>query len=173
MHFPSDCDCSFSAAHELLALSQNTFKPRYVTPTRSSFTPGFLLHFGRPGATGIIAMGPSPNNLRQLRPQPGLATRASVGRRRNGKLQSCEPCRKSKLACNHETPCSRCLRRRLGNQCVYHPNPLSKVSQSRQKDRILSHHLSSALLTPSRIVGQILGFRDIHSYGATYHRYPV
>jgi hypothetical protein len=45
--------------------------------------------------------------------------------RRNGKLQACEPCRKSKLRCDHGEPCSRCLRRR-GRECYYHPNPLSR-----------------------------------------------
>ncbi|KXJ89564.1 hypothetical protein Micbo1qcDRAFT_235332 [Microdochium bolleyi] len=43
----------------------------------------------------------SPTLLRPLRPQPSGGARTSVGRRRNGKLQSCEPCRKSKLRCDH------------------------------------------------------------------------
>ncbi|KAF1978978.1 hypothetical protein BU23DRAFT_524667 [Bimuria novae-zelandiae CBS 107.79] len=47
--------------------------------------------------------------------------------RRNGKLQSCEPCRKGKLRCDHMTPtCGRCARRNKANQCVYHPAPLTK-----------------------------------------------
>lgn len=50
--------------------------------------------------------------------------------RRNGKLQSCEPCRKSKLRCDHTTPsCGRCVRRKRAEQCVYHPSPLTQVSQ--------------------------------------------
>lgn len=49
--------------------------------------------------------------------------------RRNGKLQSCEPCRKSKLKCDHVVPaCGRCVKRGRVSQCVYHPNPLSRVS---------------------------------------------
>ncbi|KAI8624755.1 hypothetical protein F5Y19DRAFT_467606 [Xylariaceae sp. FL1651] len=47
--------------------------------------------------------------------------------RRNGKLQSCEPCRKSKLRCDHVVPtCSRCVRRKCADKCIYHPNPLTK-----------------------------------------------
>ncbi|KAF2655662.1 hypothetical protein K491DRAFT_414301 [Lophiostoma macrostomum CBS 122681] len=48
-------------------------------------------------------------------------------RRRNGKLQSCEPCRKGKLRCDHMMPsCGRCTRRNKQEQCVYHPAPLTK-----------------------------------------------
>ncbi|KAH7130564.1 hypothetical protein B0J11DRAFT_254779 [Dendryphion nanum] len=46
--------------------------------------------------------------------------------RRNGKLQACEPCRKGKIRCDHQIPCSRCARRQL--QCIYHPAPLTKQS---------------------------------------------
>lgn len=48
--------------------------------------------------------------------------------RRNGKLQSCEPCRKSKLRCDHVVPaCGRCVKRGKVNQCFYHPNPLTQT----------------------------------------------
>ncbi|KAI0439921.1 hypothetical protein F4803DRAFT_529449 [Xylaria telfairii] len=54
--------------------------------------------------------------------------------RRNGKLQSCEPCRKSKLRCDHVVPiCSRCVKRKCGEKCVYHPNPLTKKRQTAEK----------------------------------------
>ena len=48
--------------------------------------------------------------------------------RRNGQLSSCEPCRKSKLRCDHNRPiCGRCARRRLSQpQCHYHPAPMAK-----------------------------------------------
>ncbi|KAL5381318.1 hypothetical protein DPSP01_007309 [Paraphaeosphaeria sporulosa] len=47
--------------------------------------------------------------------------------RRNGKLQSCEPCRRGKLRCDHMMPtCGRCARRNKAHQCVYHPAPLTK-----------------------------------------------
>ncbi|KAF2014483.1 hypothetical protein BU24DRAFT_215006 [Aaosphaeria arxii CBS 175.79] len=49
--------------------------------------------------------------------------------RRNGKLQSCEPCRKGKLRCDHMMPhCGRCIRRNKTEQCVYHPAPLTKAT---------------------------------------------
>ncbi|KAL0258267.1 hypothetical protein SLS55_007440 [Diplodia seriata] len=48
--------------------------------------------------------------------------------RRNGKLQSCEPCRKGKLRCDHVMPtCGRCARRNKQDQCVYHPAPLTRT----------------------------------------------
>lgn len=51
--------------------------------------------------------------------------------RRNGKPQSCEPCRKSKLGCDHALPnCGRCIQRRIQHRCVYHPAPLTKKSAS-------------------------------------------
>ncbi|OKL61878.1 hypothetical protein UA08_02272 [Talaromyces atroroseus] len=46
-------------------------------------------------------------------------------RRQNGVPQACEPCRKSKVRCDHESPrCSRCTMRNLN--CVYHPAPMTK-----------------------------------------------
>jgi hypothetical protein len=47
--------------------------------------------------------------------------------RRNGKPQSCEPCRKSKVRCDHTYPtCNRCKSRNAGARCVYHPAPLTR-----------------------------------------------
>ncbi|KAF2165409.1 hypothetical protein M409DRAFT_24259 [Zasmidium cellare ATCC 36951] len=47
--------------------------------------------------------------------------------RRNGKLFSCEPCRRGKLRCDHNSPvCGRCARRNKPDQCIYHPAPLTK-----------------------------------------------
>ena len=47
--------------------------------------------------------------------------------RRNGKPQSCEPCRKSKLKCDHTLPkCGRCIQRKIDFRCVYHPAPMSQ-----------------------------------------------
>ena len=56
------------------------------------------------------------------------ATTSALPRRRNGKPQSCEPCRLSKAACDHTLPiCSRCVRRGIGDRCTYHPAPMTKV----------------------------------------------
>ncbi|GAE00291.1 hypothetical protein PVAR5_9032 [Paecilomyces variotii No. 5] len=53
-------------------------------------------------------------------------------RRRNGKLASCEPCRKDKVRCNHAQPvCSRCEQRGFTRRCFYHPAPLTR---SRRRD---------------------------------------
>ncbi|KAL3451349.1 hypothetical protein BJX65DRAFT_267802 [Aspergillus insuetus] len=47
--------------------------------------------------------------------------------RRNGKPTSCEPCRLSKVRCNHATPvCGRCLARGMSDRCFYHPAPLTR-----------------------------------------------
>ncbi|PLN80641.1 putative Zn(II)2Cys6 transcription factor [Aspergillus taichungensis] len=47
--------------------------------------------------------------------------------RRNGLPSSCEPCRKSKLRCDHTLPvCQRCVAHRRQQQCTYHPCPLTK-----------------------------------------------
>ncbi|PYH92809.1 hypothetical protein BO71DRAFT_442182 [Aspergillus ellipticus CBS 707.79] len=46
--------------------------------------------------------------------------------RRNGLLSSCEPCRKSKLRCDHRYPiCTRCIRTHKQDRCVYRPSPMS------------------------------------------------
>ncbi|OQE40276.1 hypothetical protein PENCOP_c006G08200 [Penicillium coprophilum] len=47
--------------------------------------------------------------------------------RRNGQLSSCEPCRKSKLRCDHQTPiCGRCIGHGQAERCFYHPAPLTQ-----------------------------------------------
>ena len=50
--------------------------------------------------------------------------------RRNGQRPSCEPCRKSKLACDHSFPiCGRCRRRKIEGRCHYHPAPMSRRTE--------------------------------------------
>ncbi|KAK1751375.1 hypothetical protein QBC47DRAFT_417294 [Echria macrotheca] len=45
--------------------------------------------------------------------------------RRNGTLQSCERCRKTKIKCDHSTPrCSRCVAK--GLECVYEEAPMTR-----------------------------------------------
>ncbi|KAJ5533777.1 hypothetical protein N7527_000031 [Penicillium freii] len=49
--------------------------------------------------------------------------------RRNGRLSSCEPCRKSKLRCDHQSPiCGRCICHGQADRCFYHPAPLTQPS---------------------------------------------
>ena len=41
-------------------------------------------------------------------------------RRRNGRQQACEPCRRRKVSCGHEVPvCQRCKRSSSANKCIY------------------------------------------------------
>ena len=70
---------------------------------------------------------------------PGEVPLHGLPRRRNGKPQSCEPCRKAKTACDHGLPqCHRCIRKEIVDQCTYHPAPLtgakrsSRVTKSRE-----------------------------------------
>ncbi|KAJ0426745.1 hypothetical protein BJY00DRAFT_297742 [Aspergillus carlsbadensis] len=54
--------------------------------------------------------------------------------RKNGQQPSCEPCRTSKLRCDHTTPvCQRCIARNRAEQCVYHPCPLTRPRDTRQR----------------------------------------
>ena len=56
-----------------------------------------------------------------------MSLRGQSTLRRNGKPQSCEPCRKSKLKCDHVLPkCGRCIQRKIEYRCIYHPAPMSK-----------------------------------------------
>ncbi|KAF7181881.1 hypothetical protein CNMCM7691_001178 [Aspergillus felis] len=47
--------------------------------------------------------------------------------RRNGVQTTCEPCRRSKLRCDHPIPvCKRCVRTAKSDVCVYHPSPMTR-----------------------------------------------
>lgn len=47
--------------------------------------------------------------------------------RRNGKSKSCEPCRKSKIRCDHSLPkYAKCRSCGIVDQCYYHPAPLTR-----------------------------------------------
>ncbi|KAG0649512.1 hypothetical protein D0Z07_4338 [Hyphodiscus hymeniophilus] len=62
-------------------------------------------------------------------------------RRRNGKQQACEPCRKAKIACDHTLPsCDRCKRRRISDKCIYIDAPMTKNPDIRRESTSLSHH---------------------------------
>ncbi|KAJ5948345.1 hypothetical protein N7466_001360 [Penicillium verhagenii] len=51
--------------------------------------------------------------------------------RKNGLQSSCEPCRKSKIRCDHEFPiCGRCARMNKSNQCLYRRSPTRTVTGS-------------------------------------------
>ena len=62
--------------------------------------------------------------------------------RRNGKKSSCEPCRKSKLSCDHIRPvCGRCRRRRVPELCLYHPAPMTNGRRPSPPSTIANHSL--------------------------------
>lgn len=71
--------------------------------------------------------------------------------RRNGQLSSCEPCRKSKLKCDHNRPiCGRCVRRRLSQQqCHYHPAPMAAPTAAPTPRQLTSRQLSAQSETVS------------------------
>ncbi|KAF2108947.1 hypothetical protein BDV96DRAFT_586262 [Lophiotrema nucula] len=54
--------------------------------------------------------------------------------RRNGKPRSCEPCRISKIRCDHASPkCEKCQARGISDQCFYHPAPMTKPAGTPRK----------------------------------------
>jgi len=74
-----------------------------------------------------------------------------VPRRRNGKQQACEPCRKAKIACDHGLPvCERCRRRKVPGKCVYVDAPLTRKVDV---DVEVEVRAESRLLTPGSSVG--------------------
>lgn len=70
--------------------------------------------------------------------------------RRNGQLPSCEPCRKSKLRCDHTKPvCGRCTRRRKEHLCIYHPAPLTRSAPPNEPPPASRRQPSPALTSPT------------------------
>lgn len=69
--------------------------------------------------------------------------------RRNGQLSSCEPCRKSKLRCDHARPqCGRCMRRRLPfSECFYHPAPMANTKRPPRRAKPQEQSLTMDLVT--------------------------
>lgn len=63
----------------------------------------------------------------------GVQVQHHSGLRKNGKPQSCEPCRKSKLACDHAIPCGRCARLQRSAQCIYDPSPTTIAPASKRR----------------------------------------
>ena len=60
---------------------------------------------------------------------------ATLPRRRNGKQQACEPCRKAKIACDHTFPvCDRCKRRKVSEKCVFLDAPMTRSPAERKRD---------------------------------------
>ncbi|KAK4118003.1 hypothetical protein N657DRAFT_651744 [Parathielavia appendiculata] len=54
-----------------------------------------------------------------------MASAVAGNLRRNGTLQSCERCRKTKIKCDHSIPrCGRCMAKSL--ECIYEPAPMTR-----------------------------------------------
>jgi hypothetical protein len=74
-------------------------------------------------------------------------------RRRNGKEQACEPCRKAKMRCDHALPvCLKCQRRSIADRCVYLEAPETKQKVQRSRGLSLprfSGFEQDALINPS------------------------
>ncbi|PWY90199.1 putative C6 transcription factor [Aspergillus heteromorphus CBS 117.55] len=85
--------------------------------------------------------------------QLGRQTR-SPAVRRNGSLQSCEPCRKSKQRCDHGRPvCARCTTKKIAARCFYHPAPMTKQAAARRaafppQSQGLAQHSSTTAQPP-------------------------
>ena len=73
-----------------------------------------------------------------------IINRTTPLKRRNGKLQSCEPCRKRKLSCDHRLPvCSRCIRRKQVDECYYHPAPMTRMTSCALPSPAVTQHSPS------------------------------
>ncbi|KAM3077180.1 hypothetical protein ACMFMG_003356 [Clarireedia jacksonii] len=84
-----------------------------------------------------------------------MASRTGAGavpRRRNGKQQACEPCRKAKIACDHSSPvCSRCKRKNISAKCIYLPAPMTRRSPSSLGPSKIGKELSDSPHTSTAI----------------------
>ncbi|KAK2598672.1 hypothetical protein N8I77_012067 [Diaporthe amygdali] len=72
-----------------------------------------------------------------MEPPPSSTSASALGtpgRRRNGRLQACEPCRQRKVSCDHAFPvCRRCRARNKHGGCVY--LGVEKTSRKPAQDR--------------------------------------
>ena len=65
-----------------------------------------------------------------------------LARRRNGKQQACEPCRRGKVACDHSLPyCDRCRRKKVTERCVYLDAPMTKAPEERKTEPNLNFNI--------------------------------
>jgi hypothetical protein len=80
--------------------------------------------------------------------------------RRNGKLASCEPCRKNKTKCGHEQPtCNACIKRGKQPECFYHPAPLSRSRFSLYRNP----HMGATTTIGNVANTNSIGINDQHS----------
>lgn len=107
--FYADCPRELSATNERSFRSPN-FSPPATLDNRLFYSPVLLLD-----STMTDPMSSSFSPVRR-----------GTSKHRT-RIASCEPCRLSKLACDHRRPaCSRCVTREIDNQCVYRKNPFKR-----------------------------------------------
>ncbi|UKZ52680.1 hypothetical protein TrVGV298_006461 [Trichoderma virens] len=90
----------------------------------------------------------------------GNLSLAGAPKRKNGRPQACEPCRRRKVACDHRIPvCSRCRRGGISEKCVY-------LAQPGQQN----HHinLSRSAAVPSQGPQSNVGYLGATSFSAFY-----
>lgn len=89
-----------------------------------------------------------------------MSQHAGLPKRRNGKSQACEPCRKRKSACDHTLPvCMRCRHRKTTADCVYLPAPMTRNVRPVQTDSSDLSFTLPILNTPSQ--GLLKGRRKV------------
>ncbi|CAG8145130.1 unnamed protein product [Penicillium nalgiovense] len=93
---------------------------------------------------------------------------ASPATRKNGTLQSCEPCRRSKQRCDHDRPvCRRCTAKRISDKCFYHPAPMTRrrpsdpVNPAIVSSRLTSQPTSNASSPSSGSLGNGCSFAPL------------
>ena len=75
-----------------------------------------------------------------------------VRRRRNGRLQACDPCRRQKLACDHARPCTRCVKKKKEAACAYTEQaPAAKRLKPASTSNSHSTSASSSAEVPPRL----------------------
>ncbi|EGR51322.1 N-terminal binuclear Zn cluster-containing protein [Trichoderma reesei QM6a] len=94
-------------------------------------------------------------------PSPSSAVPSQVPRRRNGRPQACEPCRRRKVACDHRLPiCSRCIRKSTPQSCRYLIQgqlvtpALRRSAGKGQSAEVLGERRTAAAREPTVLVGQ-------------------
>lgn len=88
----------------------------------------------------------------------------SLPRRRNGKPQACEPCRKRKMACDHTLPvCRRCVQRKTTTSCVYLPAPMTQKGPRQPKSAGVAGEVQPISLSLPVLNIALTGLERTHS----------
>ncbi|OJJ33437.1 hypothetical protein ASPWEDRAFT_185815 [Aspergillus wentii DTO 134E9] len=88
-------------------------------------------------------------------------------RRRNGKAVSCEPCRISKIRCDHATPiCEKCKLRGFDAKCYYHPAPLTRQKR-KEKESVTGNRNNTEESDKERTTAGYLGSTSFTSVFST------